>query len=118
MLEHPMGAINPKISHGAGLGVAFPAFVRANAEKGLRLATYDRIAREVFGRQGWQGLIDGWIEMIKRWEHPTTLKELFGEADDKLRSELVRVCKLLPYSSYWPDHKIPDDIIKRSYELM
>lgn len=36
-LEHAMGAYNPKISHGAGLGVAFPAFVRANAEKGLRL---------------------------------------------------------------------------------
>lgn len=36
-LEHAMGAYNPKISHGAGLGVAFPAFVKANAEKGLRL---------------------------------------------------------------------------------
>lgn len=49
-LEHPMGAIDPKVSHGAGLGVALPAFVRANAEKGLRLKQYDRIAREVYGK--------------------------------------------------------------------
>lgn len=53
LLEHAMGAINPKISHGAGLGVAFPAFVRANAERGLRLHTYNRIAKEVFGKEGW-----------------------------------------------------------------
>ena len=37
-LEHAMGAINPKISHGAGLGVAFPAFVKANAIRGKRLS--------------------------------------------------------------------------------
>jgi len=59
LLEHAMGAIDPRISHGAGLGVAFPAFVKANAQRGLRLKTYDRIAKEVFGKEGWQGLIDG-----------------------------------------------------------
>jgi len=59
-LEHAMGAIDPSVSHGAGLGVAFPAFVRANAEKGLRLKQYARIAKDVFGRDdGWKGLIEG-----------------------------------------------------------
>lgn len=37
-MEHAMGAINPKVSHGAGLGVAFPAFVKANAIRGKRLS--------------------------------------------------------------------------------
>lgn len=37
-MEHAMGAVNPKISHGAGLGVAFPAFVKANAIRGKRLS--------------------------------------------------------------------------------
>lgn len=81
VLEHPMGAIDPKVAHGAGLGVAFPAFVRANAEKGLRLELYDKIAQEVFNKRGWEGLIQGWIETLKRWGHPTTLKELFGRDD-------------------------------------
>lgn len=113
-----MSAIDPKVSHGAGLGVALPAFVRANAEKGLRLKQYDRIAREVFGKQGWEGLIEGWTDMLKRWKHPTTLKELFGKDDQALRDELFRVCELRPFSGYWPDMRIPADIIKRSYELM
>ena len=52
-LEHAMGAYNPKISHGAGLGVAFPAFVKVNARHGLRLECYDRIAKDVFGLSGW-----------------------------------------------------------------
>lgn len=37
-MEHAVGAIHPEISHGAGLGVAFPAFVKANAIRGKRLA--------------------------------------------------------------------------------
>ena len=56
-LEHAMGACNPSISHGAGLGVAFPALVKANAMRGLRLECYDRIAKEVYGKEGWKGLI-------------------------------------------------------------
>jgi len=36
-MEHAMGAIDPTVSHGAGLGVAFPAFVKANAIRGKRL---------------------------------------------------------------------------------
>lgn len=37
-LEHAIGAIYPEVSHGAGLGVVFPAFVKANAIRGKRLA--------------------------------------------------------------------------------
>jgi len=37
-MEHAMGAIDPKVSHGAGLGVTFPAFVKANAIRGKRLS--------------------------------------------------------------------------------
>ena len=73
LLEHAMGAIDPKISHGAGLGVAFPAFVKANAQRGLRLKTYERIAKDVFGKEGWEGLIEGFQAMLKQWNHPITL---------------------------------------------
>lgn len=59
MLEHAMAAMNPKVSHGAGLGVAFPAFIRGNAERKLRLNTFDRLAKEIYEKEGWEGLIEG-----------------------------------------------------------
>lgn len=36
-----ISAINPDVSHGAGLAVVFPEFVRANAKRGFRLDVYD-----------------------------------------------------------------------------
>ena len=118
-LEHAMGAINPKISHGAGLGVAFPAFVKANAERGLRLHTYDRIAKEVFGKQGWQGLIEGFQEVLKRWQHPLTLDELFGKKmEQKDRDELLKVFMMKPVSGFYPDGKCPEDLARDAYKYM
>lgn len=110
-LEHAMGAIDPRISHGAGLGVAFPAFVRANAERGLRLNTYNRMAKEIYGKEGWQGLCEGWKDMLKSWNHPTTLDELFGRpATQADRDELLRVFMLKP--------GVPEDLIRDAYKYM
>ncbi|CAL5997721.1 Alcohol_dehydrogenase [Hexamita inflata] len=119
LLEHAMGAIDPKISHGAGLGVAFPAFVRANAERGLRLRTYDRIAREVFGKQGWQGLIEGFQTQLKKWGHPTSLNELFGRTmGDAERSELLKVYMMRPVCGYYPTGCLPEEIARDAYKYM
>ena len=57
--EHVLGGFDPTVSHGAGLGVAFPAFVRVNTERRLRQKTYARIARDVYGKEGAAGLIEG-----------------------------------------------------------
>ncbi|CAL6081355.1 Alcohol_dehydrogenase [Hexamita inflata] len=119
LLEHAMGAIDPKISHGAGLGVAFPAFVRANAERGLRLKTYDRIAREVFGKQGWQGLIEGFQAQLKKWGHPTSLNELFGRTmGEAERNELLKVYMMRPVCGYYPTGCLPEDIARDAYKYM
>lgn len=101
MLEHAMGAVNPKVSHGAGLGVALPAFIRARAEKGEMLQAYNRCAREIFDvrvtdddrtDKGWKGLIEGIQAVLLRWGHPTTLDELFGKKmTDGEREELLQV---------------------------
>ena len=53
MQEHAMSAIKADVSHGAGLGVALPAYVKVCAGRNLKLKMYDRIAKEVFGKQGW-----------------------------------------------------------------
>ncbi|CAL6057894.1 Alcohol_dehydrogenase [Hexamita inflata] len=118
-LQHATAAVDTRISHGAGLGVTFPAFVRVNAERGLRLKTFDRIAREVFGKQGWQGLIEGFQDMLKRWGHPTTLNELFGkEVTEEDRKELLRIFMMLPISGYYADGKLPEDIAWECYKIM
>lgn len=118
LIEHAMGAINPKISHGAGLGVTFPAFVRINAEKGLRLEAYNRIAKEVFGKEGYQGLIDGFLELLKRWKHPTTLNELFGkEMTQDDREELAKVYMMRPVGNYPPEVDVAS-FVREVYKVM
>mgnify|MGYP005771170449 CR=1 FL=1 len=37
-MDHAIVAIDPNIAHGAGIGVVFPAFVKANAIRGKRLS--------------------------------------------------------------------------------
>ncbi|CAL5999006.1 Alcohol_dehydrogenase [Hexamita inflata] len=118
-MEHAMGALDAKISHGAGLGVAFPAFVRANGERGLRLKTYDRMARELFGKQGWQGLIEGFQAQLKKWGHPTTLDELFGrKMGDEDRKQLLDIFMLRPGCYHYPTGMLPEDIARDSFKYM
>lgn len=117
--EHAMGAINPKISHGAGLAVAFPAFIRANAECGLRLEVYDALAKQVYGKSDWQGLIEGWVEMVTRWGHPTTLAELYGrEITQTDRDDILRVFLMKPFCLYYEDRKCPEELAKATIGFM
>ncbi|CAL6014832.1 Alcohol_dehydrogenase [Hexamita inflata] len=118
-MEHPLSAQDPSISHGAGLGVVFPAFVRANGERGLRLQMYDRMAKEVFGREGWQGVIDGFQTQLKKWGHPTSLNELFGrEVGEEERIQLLEIFKKRPVCGHYPDMKLPEDIAADTYKYM
>ncbi|CAL5997135.1 Alcohol_dehydrogenase [Hexamita inflata] len=120
MLQHAMTAVNPNIQHGAGIGVAFLAFIKVNGERGLRKATYDRMAKEIFGREGWQGLYDGFKEVLVRWGHPTTLDELFGrKMTEEDRAELLRVFNMNSIScNHYPDRKLPEELAYEAYKLM
>ena len=90
--EHVLGGFDPTVSHGAGLGVIFPALVRASTARGLRQKTYAKIAKEVFGKEGAAGLIEGFQEMLTRWEHPLTLNQLMKrEVNEAERKEYLAV---------------------------
>lgn len=82
------------------------------------MKTYDRIAKELFNKEGWQGLIDGWTDMLKRWGHPTTLKELFGDVNNSTIDKLVESCKHRPISGYFEGGVMKDDFIKECYAVM
>ncbi|CAL5980593.1 Alcohol_dehydrogenase [Hexamita inflata] len=118
-MEHAISAYDPSISHGAGLGVVFPAFVRANGERGLRLNTYDRMAKEIFNKAGWQGLIQGFQDQLKKWGHPTTLNELFGrQVEDNERKIIMDIYKQCPVCGHYTDFRLPDDITADTFKFM
>ncbi|CAL6056389.1 Alcohol_dehydrogenase [Hexamita inflata] len=118
-MEHAISAYDPSISHGAGLGVVFPAFVRANGERGLRLNTYDRMAKEIFNKTGWQSLIQGFQDQLKKWGHPTTLNELFGrQVEDNERKIIMDIYKQCPVCGHYTDFRLPDDITADTFKFM
>ncbi|KAH0570289.1 alcohol dehydrogenase [Spironucleus salmonicida] len=119
MMEHAMGAIDPTVSHGAGLGVAFPAFVKANSKRGLRTHCYDRIAKEVYGLEGTEGLIKGFQAQLKKWGHPLTLDELFAKKMGQTeRKQLLDIYMMKPTCGYYADWCCPKDIAEDAYSMM
>lgn len=64
-LQRPMSAIDPKQWHGEGLAVCFPAFVRTSIERGERVETFNRIARDGFGVANWEEMLTEWNKIIK-----------------------------------------------------
>eukprot|EP00703_Trepomonas_sp_PC1_P004102 JAP92504.1 Alcohol dehydrogenase [Trepomonas sp. PC1] len=118
LLEHAMAAIDPSISHGAGLGVAFPAFVKVNASKGQKLQTYDRIAKEVFEKEGWQGLVEGFQDLLRKWKHPLTLNELYKrEVGQEEREQLIKVYMMKPIGNYQAETNV-EEFVREVYKVM
>lgn len=96
-----MGCYNPAVFHGAGLSVAFPAYVEVAAKRGQSIRAFNRIAREAFGvdvsadetgEKGCRWLIDAFCAKTKSWGMPQSLSELFGRpATEEDRAALLEI---------------------------
>lgn len=78
-IEHALSALHPQISHGAGLGVIFPAWIEYMAMK-----TPDKFA-DWFEAWGETNTITGLISMrnkIRSWGNPVSLRDLCIHKDD------------------------------------
>lgn len=78
-IEHALSAIHPQISHGAGLGVIFPAWIEYMA-----LKDSERFA-DWFEAWGETNTITGLITMRKKirdWGSPVSLRDLCIHKDD------------------------------------
>ncbi len=91
IIEHSLSAIDPKVSHGAGLGVLLPACIEYFVENMDKKAIFDRWAKNVFGVDGWEAGCAAWREMLTNWGHPTTLEEVGFTADDAARLAEVTI---------------------------
>lgn len=103
-LSYAVSGYVPTASHGAAVGVIFPAFVRTlkaygkNADGTFPYAhTFARIARDVFGEvfaddsEGPERLVAAWYAMLDDYGHPKDLEALYGrKVTDQDISELVR----------------------------
>ncbi len=118
-MEHALSAVYPAVSHGAGLGVAFPCFVRANVARGLRLEIYARIARDLFGTDTWEGLLEGFDGLLLKWGHPRSLSELVGrEVGAAERQHLGDVYAMRSRCGYYADGLLPRDIVDEVFAAM
>eukprot|EP00768_Dysnectes_brevis_P001498 gnl/Dysnectes_brevis/1392_a1568_3740.p1 GENE.gnl/Dysnectes_brevis/1392_a1568_3740~~gnl/Dysnectes_brevis/1392_a1568_3740.p1 ORF type:complete len:394 (-),score=165.79 gnl/Dysnectes_brevis/1392_a1568_3740:45-1226(-) len=119
MLEHAMGGVDPRISHGAGLGVAMPAYIEHHALKGERHEVWARMAKDIFGGETWEDLVAGLKATWIRWGHPTKLDTLFGgDMSDEQFKTLVDTFMMRPYSGYRETCSIPRDEAEAIYNLM
>jgi len=87
-IEHALSAYNPKISHGEGLGVIFPAWIEFMAERDpIRFYQW---AKQVWNEDTPSMGVKRFREKIKAWGSATSLRELgFQEAD------LPELCNIL-----------------------
>ncbi len=79
-IEHGLSAIYPKIAHGAGLGILFPAWcehVYKNNEP-----IFLRWAKEVYNTQNIIDAIQKMKNQFSKWGAPTSLKQLDVKEED------------------------------------
>ena len=79
-LQHNVGAFFHKCSHGAGLGVILPSWIKFCERTGRRnIETLRRWAKEVFGESidttTLTPACESWRALMARWGHPTTLRQ-------------------------------------------
>ncbi len=80
MLEHSLSALHPKIAHGSGLAVMFPAWIKYTAAENP--AQYERWAKNVWNAKSVDEALDKMKAKCRQWGAPTTLAELnLSEAD-------------------------------------
>lgn len=85
-IEHSFSALHPRIAHGAGLGVIFPAWIEFMAER--QPAVFNRWAKNVWGASGISEAVMLFRDKIKAWGSPTNLRELgISESDIPLLVE-------------------------------
>ncbi len=79
-IEHSLSALHPRVAHGAGLGVIFPAWIRFVAPRKPQL--FSRWAREVWSAGDLEEALCHWEARLKAWGAPTSLRDLGLGADD------------------------------------
>lgn len=81
-IEHSLSAFNPKIAHGAGLAVLFPAWIEYMQNENP--AQFKRWAKNVWGAESIQQALINMKSQYKKWGAPVTLAELgFSENDHR-----------------------------------
>lgn len=73
-IEHGISAMHPQVAHGAGLAVAFPAWIAYTADASPAL--YDRWAREVWGQNGVEMGVKAMKNKYQLWGMPVSLSQL------------------------------------------
>lgn len=73
-MEHSVSSFDPKVAHGAGLGVIFPAWMQYVEQ--ANPAQFARFARNVWGCATLAEAIAAMKTKIKAWNGQTTLREL------------------------------------------
>ncbi|GIQ79895.1 hypothetical protein KIPB_000600 [Kipferlia bialata] len=96
MLEHAMSAVSFNLSHGAGLGVVLPGYLRFCDKVAKGEVTRPegrpqpeclkeflaRYCKNVFGADSVEDAITAWKAILARWGHPTNMSEIFAVYDD------------------------------------
>ena len=121
-LEHAMSALNPQVTHGAGLAVIMPAWMRyVWREDPQRFLDF---GLEVFGTEpvdecdasiaaAVEGTIDELQDFFARQGMPTTMGELgFAPADVDALVSIVEAAKGLPFGGF---KKLDRDDVKAIY---
>ncbi len=73
-IEHGISAVKTEISHGAGLGVVFPAWIKYIGRDDEE--AFSRWAKNVWGCDSVDEAVEAYRSKLKHWGHPTTLHEL------------------------------------------
>jgi alcohol dehydrogenase YqhD (iron-dependent ADH family) len=73
-IEHSLSGLNPDVSHGAGLGVIFPAWIRYCHKENPSI--FERWAKNIWGVNDINSGIAAMQSKIKSWGGRTTLREL------------------------------------------
>lgn len=73
-IEHGISAVNTKVSHGAGLGVIFPAWIEYIGRD--EQEAFTRWSKNVWGCDSLHEAVQAFRNKIKHWGHPTDLNEL------------------------------------------
>jgi len=98
-LEHAISAVNPKISHGAGLAVIFPALIEYRLHKSpLR---FQRWATEVWAADNPYQAVHMFREKIKSWQHPISLRDL-GVTEAQIPEILSLLSQHERIGGIWP----------------
>lgn len=88
-IEHALSALNPKISHGEGLGVIFPAWIEFMAERKPTL--FYRWAKEVWCEDSPSKAVRRFREKIESWGAALSLRDL-GIREEDLQEIADIIC--------------------------